>query len=70
MICVCGGEDAGAGFHPLRGQAMVDVVGREKAQPYVVVLGVVPGKKILAVGSRVFARAEALWKIGPVLERF
>ena len=63
------GEHAGALGHALLGQAEVHVVGREQAEAAVVMFGVVPGEEVLAVGTRVLDRAEAVRERRPVLER-
>jgi hypothetical protein len=45
------------------------VVGRQQSKTAVMVLGVVPREKDVAVGPDVLDRAEPLWEGGPVLQR-
>ena len=64
-----GGEDASSRGHALIGEAVVDVVRSQQADAAVAVLAVVPVKEGTAVGATVLCGAEALGKVGPVLER-
>ena len=53
----------------LLGAAVVDVGRREHAERGVVVLVIAPVEEVLAVYTRILCRAEALGKVGPVLQR-
>ena len=65
---VGGGEDGGAGIDALLRAAVVDVRRPMEADAAVVVLVVVPGEEVDAVGAGILDAAEALGKIGAVLE--
>ena len=53
----------------LLGEAVMHVGGRQQAEPGVMVLGVVPGEKDVAVGPRVLDRTEPLGEGRPLLQR-
>ena len=53
------GEHGRPGCHALLGEAEVYVVRREQAEAAVMVLDVVPGEEVVAVGAGVLDRAEA-----------
>jgi len=61
------GEDASSRGNALTGEAVVDIVRRQETDAAVAVLAVVPVEERAAVGAGVLPRAEALWKVGPVL---
>ena len=66
---ICGAEDRSPLGAPRFRQTEVHVVRRVQAEPRVPVFGVVPAKEIDAVQARVFERAKALGKVGPILQR-
>jgi len=61
-------EDLSTLCGALRDEPVVHVVGREEAEPSMMVLVVVPAEEILAVRATVFDAAESVGEIGPVLE--
>ena len=63
-----GDEDTSSRFADLLSTAAVDVVGRVEPDAAGVVLAVVPGEAIDAVGARVLDAAEALRKVRPVFQ--
>jgi hypothetical protein len=65
---VGGGKDGGTGLDALLRAAMVDVSRPLEADTAVVVLVVVPGEEVDAVGAGILDAAEALGKIRAVLE--
>ena len=62
------GEYGGPHRRPLLGQAVVDVMGCQEAKPAVAVFAIVPAEEPVAVGSRVFNRAEPVREAGPILQ--
>ena len=69
MRGVCVGEDSSSRSDALVGEAVVDVVRGQEADAAVSMLAVVPVEKGAAMGAAVLRGAEALGKVGPVLER-
>jgi hypothetical protein len=69
MRAVREGEHGRARRHALLGQPVMYVIRREQTQAGVMVFGVVPGEKEVAVGPGVLDRAEPRRKRRTVLQR-
>ena len=68
MSGVGGGEHLGAGVVGVLGLAVVDDLGGQQADARVAVLGVVPAEEVLAEGSGLLDRGEAVREAGAVLQ--
>lgn len=64
------GEDSLAVVKNLGGEAVVNVVRRQRGDAAVVVFVVVPLEEALAMGAGIFERAEAIRELRPVLQGF